>query len=84
MPADELLALFGKYPKVATVEEHFVSGGLGSVVAEMIADGGLGNRLLRLGISDEIPHCTAEHAENLAAVGLDGKGLAAHLGEFFS
>ncbi len=35
--------------KIVTIEEHFLPGGLGSIVAETILDNGLNNRLLRLG-----------------------------------
>lgn len=41
---------------VLTVEEHFVSGGLGSIVAEWLASGGPAVRLIRLGIANEFIH----------------------------
>ncbi|MFA6434976.1 MAG: transketolase C-terminal domain-containing protein [Elusimicrobiales bacterium] len=41
---------------VITVEEHFVSGGLGSMIAEWKASGGLAFRLIRLGIANEFIH----------------------------
>ena len=39
--------------KIMTVEEHNVLGGLGSAVAEVLADEGLGVKLKRHGIYDE-------------------------------
>jgi transketolase len=36
-----------------TVEEHNVMGGLGSAVAEVLAEAGTGTRLVRHGIYDE-------------------------------
>ena len=35
---------------VVTLENHLVTGGLGSMVAEAMADAGLGRRLIRLGL----------------------------------
>ena len=39
--------------RMMTVEEHNVIGGLGSAVAEVLADEGIGVKLLRHGIYDE-------------------------------
>jgi transketolase len=41
---------------VITMENHLVTGGLGSVVAELIADHGLGQRLVRMGLRDTYAH----------------------------
>jgi len=38
------------------VENHSVIGGLGSAVAEVVSDAGLGKRLLRLGLQDRYAH----------------------------
>ncbi len=38
---------------IITAEEHNITGGLGSAVAEVIADEGLGTKLKRLGVRDE-------------------------------
>jgi transketolase len=38
---------------VLTVEEHNVTGGLGSAVAEALADAGIATRFRRLGVPDE-------------------------------
>ncbi|WP_313387980.1 transketolase family protein [Achromobacter aegrifaciens] len=50
---DAVLAAAGKSRVLMTVEEHNVLGGLGSAVAEVLADAGTGTRLLRHGIYDE-------------------------------
>lgn len=39
--------------RIFSVEEHNVVGGLGSAVAEVLAEGGFGTRLVRIGIPDE-------------------------------
>ncbi len=48
----EIVAAATQTPAVLTVEEHNVTGGLGSAVAEVLADAGLGTRLLRHGVPD--------------------------------
>ena len=50
---DAVLAAAGKSRWLMTVEEHNVLGGLGSAVAEVLADAGTGTRLRRHGIYDE-------------------------------
>ena len=41
---------------VITLENHVTEGGIGSLVAEIIADRGLGCRLVRLGLKDTYAH----------------------------
>ncbi len=41
---------------VVTVENHSIVGGLGSAVAERIAEAGLGTRLVRVGLRDTYAH----------------------------
>ncbi|KAG1247907.1 hypothetical protein G6F65_019911 [Rhizopus arrhizus] len=50
---DAVLAAAGQARVMMTVEEHNVLGGLGSAVAEVLADAGTGTRLRRHGIYDE-------------------------------
>lgn len=47
-----LLAVLKPCKAVVTVEEHNVNGGLGSLVAEVLAEAGVGITLKRLGIPD--------------------------------
>ncbi|MCL4534605.1 MAG: 1-deoxy-D-xylulose-5-phosphate synthase [Bacteroidetes bacterium] len=49
-PVDDLVALLARFRLAMTVEEHYVVGGLGSLVAETVADHGLGCRVLRCGV----------------------------------
>ncbi len=42
--------------KVITFENHLVRGGLGTSVAEMIADSGMGAQLTRIGVQDTFTH----------------------------
>ena len=41
---------------VITVENHVVTGGLGSAVSELMTDNGIGKRLIRLGLNDTYAH----------------------------
>jgi transketolase len=49
---DAVLAAAGETRRIVTVENHSVIGGLGSAVAEVIADSGGNCRLVRLGVPD--------------------------------
>jgi transketolase len=51
-PADDLKKKLSSFSSVVAVETHFIQGGLGSLVAEVIADNKLGARLLRMGVRD--------------------------------
>jgi len=54
-PVDELAGLLARHPVALTVEAHYRVGGLGSLVAEVIAERGLGCRLVRCGV-DSLPN----------------------------
>jgi transketolase len=49
-PADDLANVLEGVPLVLTVEAHYAVGGLGSLVAEVIAERGLDCRLVRRGV----------------------------------
>jgi transketolase len=51
-PAEDLADFLSDVPLAVTVESHFVDGGLGTLVAEVIAEHGLSTRLRRCGIED--------------------------------
>jgi transketolase len=53
-PRADIIALLGRASLAVTVETHYVTGGLGSLVAEIIAEAGLGCRLVRAGV-DVVP-----------------------------
>ena len=59
---------------VITMENHSVIGGLGSAMAERIAEAGLGKRLLRLGIQDQYAH-GGSRAYLARIYGLDARAL---------
>ena len=49
-PDEDLLKILPRFKSVLTVEDHYVEGGLGSYISEMIAENGLGCRLRRCGV----------------------------------
>jgi transketolase len=49
-PSEDLLGVLGEVPLAVTVEAHYTTGGLGSLVAETIAEHGLSCRLVRRGV----------------------------------
>lgn len=49
-PVEDLVAELSRVPLAITVEAHSVNGGIGSLVAETIADHGLPCRLVRCGV----------------------------------
>jgi transketolase len=51
-PVADLCAWLGRVPLIVTAETHYVTGGLGSLVAEVMADAGLCCRLVRCGVRD--------------------------------
>jgi len=51
-PVEEIAELLDSLPTVLTVEAHYRDGGLGSLVAETIAEGGLTCRLLRAAVGE--------------------------------
>ena len=59
---------------VVTVENHSIIGGLGAAVAELMAEHGVGRRLVRLGLRDTYAH-GASRAYLLREYGLDAPAL---------
>jgi len=51
-PVEALERLGRAFPLVVTIEEHFVTGGLGSLAAEVFSRGGAGPRLHRMGVNE--------------------------------
>jgi len=49
-PTDDLRAALGDVPLAVSVEAHYAAGGVGSLVAEVIAEHGLGCRLVRAAV----------------------------------
>lgn len=50
-PVDDLAELITRFPLVITVEAHYIVGGLGSLVSEVVAEQGLRCRVVRRGVA---------------------------------
>lgn len=49
-PVDDLTRILANFPVAISIEAHYINGGVGSLVAEVIAEGGLNCRLVRCGV----------------------------------
>lgn len=78
---DAVLSAAARSRRMMTVEEHNVMGGLGSAVAEVLADEGAGVKLKRHGIYDEYS-LIAPPTHLYAHYKLDGAGIR-HVAEEF-
>lgn len=76
---DELAARTGC---IVTVEEHSIIGGLGSAVAEHLAERGGAVQFRRFGAEDAFAHECGEQSFHRRRNGLDPNGLAAAIGAF--
>lgn len=65
---------------VVTVENHLVTGGLGSAVAEVMAEQGARGRLMRLGLRDQYAHGGSQ-SYLFARYGIDANGIATALAD---
>ncbi|MBK1716591.1 1-deoxy-D-xylulose-5-phosphate synthase [Thiocystis violacea] len=73
-----ILELAESHEILVTLEENAIAGGAGSGVAELLSAHGRVIRCLHLGLPDTyIEH--AEHAEQLASIGLDTAGVIASI-----
>lgn len=73
-----LLAAIQSCPAAITVEEHNVNGGVGSLVAEVLAEAGCAIPLRRLGIPDGQYAIAADRAATRARHEIDAAGVVKH------
>ncbi|CRY54321.1 C-terminal region of transketolase [Yersinia intermedia] len=73
----QLLAILQNSQRVITIEEHNINGGVGSLVAEVLAEAGCGIPLVRLGIPDGSYAIAADRADMRAYHGFDTAGIVA-------
>jgi transketolase len=75
-PSEELSDLLARVPLALTIESHYLNGGLGSAVAELIAERGLPTRLIRRGITEMPRGLTGSPAYLYERAGLSAPGIA--------
>jgi transketolase len=73
-PVGHLLPILTRFPIVVTVEAHHKSGGLGSLVSEVVASHGLGTRVLTCGIepNDSFGNGSEQFLNDLAGISAEG------------
>jgi transketolase len=75
--AEAVAAAVERAPVLVSVEEHNVIGGLGSAIAEAMAERGLNGRLVRLGLPDTYVHAVGSREYLLRHYGLDRDAIVA-------
>jgi transketolase len=78
-PVDDLISLLASVPVAMSVEAHYITGGLGSLLAEVIAEQGLGTRLLRAGVRGLPTGISGSRAYMQEQLGLTPESLAARV-----
>jgi len=79
MPGEAILESLADFTQVCTVEAHFITGGLGSGVAEIIAESGHYCRLKRFGIGTMGAGKTGGYRYLLSRSGLDADSLCSEI-----
>jgi len=82
-PVDELAKHLSHHRLVVSVESHYVVGGLGSLLSEVIAEHGLPCRLLRRGVGADTARSLGSEAYLRGLHGLSRNGIAAAAKAFF-
>ncbi len=76
-PLDEVLLhnVFRSFPKIITIEDGVLAGGVGSAILEWASENGYSNQIKRIGIPDRfIPHGNINQLQK--ELGLDATGIA--------
>lgn len=82
LDADAVLSAAAETPFIITLEEHTVIGGLGSAVAEVLAEAGASTPLRRLGLQDVFAVMSGSHADVKQRFGITAEAVvAAVMGE---
>lgn len=74
-PLADLAAAVARFPLALTVEAHYTTGGLGSLVAEVIAEAAAGTRLVRCGVASPSDGRSGSQAYFHQRHGLSRSGL---------
>ncbi|MEA2534379.1 MAG: transketolase [Actinomycetota bacterium] len=74
-PVEELEGALARFPVAVSVESHYVTGGLGSLAAEVIAEAGLRCRLSRCGVRRGSEGISGSEGWLAAQHGLSVEGL---------
>jgi transketolase len=75
-PLEDLAVILARFPLVITVEAHYIVGGVGSLVAEIIAERGIDCRLERCGVRSGARGMSGSERSLNAANGISRERLA--------
>jgi transketolase len=76
-PTEDLAEALARFANVMTIESHYAVGGLGSLVAEIIAERGLRCRLTRAAIHGRVTGALGSERDLLERFGLSAQRLTA-------
>ncbi len=76
-PVADLVDVLSRFPLAITVEAHQVTGGLGSLVCEVVADNAIRSKIVRLGVSGPPSGVSGSDAFLNRRHGLDCESLVA-------
>jgi transketolase len=75
-PIDDLVELLARVDTALTVEAHYVTGGLGSLASEIVAEHALGTRVVRCGVRTMPSGATGSQRHLYSTHGLTAEQLA--------
>jgi transketolase len=75
-PTQDLRMILSRFRLTITVEAHYITGGIGSLLCEVAADAGLHTRIVRCGVHDNAIATSGSESWLLRAHGLCGAGIA--------
>jgi transketolase len=76
-PVSDLARLLARTPVAITVEAHYAVGGVGSLVSEVVAEHGLGTRVVRCAVSTHASRRSGSEAYLLRSHSLDRQAVVA-------
>lgn len=76
-PTADLIAALGRFSTAIIVEAHYVNGGLGSLVSEVVAEEGIPCRVVRLGVRSTAAGVTGSQAYLHDLHGISASAIAA-------
>ena len=82
-PIDDLKEALSQFRLAVTVEAHYITGGLGSMVSEIIAESGIHCRLIRCGIENQMDGFVGSQQYLYNKYGISSKMITSRVTEAF-
>jgi transketolase len=74
-PIDDLVKALARFPLTITVESHYITGGVGSLVSEVVAERGINCRVVRCGVKTMPDGISGSERYLCSAHGVSAEGL---------